>query len=222
MSFFNDRISTLALVSSCQMLGSGLQALVDSNSELRLSWIRSSCESVSGSLFVERIDLLIFALHVHQSELFYRMRLLRTLHTAYPDLRILVIVDVHVSYLISQLREWGLEYVVSLAMPLCEWSKSINAVIRSDSIIAYNKFNHKLMMPLSPAELCVLRFLIRGIMIDDIAKEMMRCIKTIQAHKITIMKKIGIKNDAQFIAMRSIIIDRMNEQGEGICYRMVK
>jgi DNA-binding NarL/FixJ family response regulator len=89
-------------------------------------------------------------------------------------------------------------------------------------MIVYNTFNNKLIIPLSPAELCVLNFLIRGVSIGDIAKEMMRCIKTIQAHKVTAMKKIGVKNDAQFIAMRSIIIDRMNEQGEAICYRMVR
>lgn len=212
-------VSHVALVSPCQMVHNAMRALF-SHLPFILSWQSENYqERVLQQLLERPIDLLIVSLHIYQPELPQAIRLIQRLAATYPKLRLMVIMDVAVPYLVSQLRSWGIDALFTLRLPLADWHKQILSIggIGIPSLIEASGSCHPLVkiVRLSPIESRVMRYFIEGLSLAEIAGLMMCNIKTVSGQKNRALHKMGIGHYAQLVALKSVFLDSQGEYETG-------
>lgn len=211
-------VSSVALVSPCQMLHAATRALIN-NSSSTLAWHREHYASHTLQQILEHpVDLLILSLHVHQADLLHGMRLIKTLQFSHPTIRLIVVLDVSIPYLISRLRDWGVSKVINMGLSLAGWKTLLQ-------VSSHSKTYHPDESPeetqsldrkprLSPKELRVIGYLLEGFSIPEIAALMQRSTKTVSQQKVRALHKMGVSNYAHLVAIGSLLQYGLGDSAE--------
>lgn len=202
-----DHATTVAVVSSCQMVHAALRALVCNHRPVTLIWHSDNYQQPTlRQLFDSPVDLLILSLHVYHAEFSHALRLIQALRMTHPRQRLLVAVDTDIPFLISHLQDYGVGDLINLKLPLREWEKHLHfahagalADCRGGNESSIKKER------LSATEYQILNYLTQGISIAEIAYMMQRCVKTVAGQKNRALHKMGISHYAQLVAVRSIL-----------------
>ncbi|MFV8866781.1 helix-turn-helix transcriptional regulator [Serratia fonticola] len=209
----------VAVVSPCQMVRIALPALF-SQCSCKLSWQSENYqEQVLQQLLEYPVDLLIISLHIYQPDLLQAIRLIQRLQAMYPKPRLIVTIDVDIPYLVSRLRDWGIDKVIALRLPLADWHKQLHLNDGSEipSLIEQPPGCRQLikLVSLSPMETRIMYYFLEGFSLSEISGLMMRSIKTISGQKSRALHKMGIRNYAQLVALKPVFIASQNEYESG-------
>lgn len=206
MIAIKKRVSQVAVVSSCSIVRIALAELLCEES-LTMTWSSaSSGEEVLKLLRNAPVDMLILMLHVHADSLPEEMDLLRTLRYAWPQMRLVVVPDKDIHYVEMLLHMQGVKEIFSMQQPLSEWRTGLRYACEIEDlpevhpvrfVIDYNW--------LSPTEALVIRHLIEGQSLPEIAVTLMRNVKTISCHKSSAMKKLGLTHYSELVAVKSLL-----------------
>ncbi|CAI1580347.1 Capsular synthesis regulator component B [Serratia fonticola] len=212
MTNFSNSISRVAVISPCQMEHVALQALFLGNEGLTLAWHDTNYELKP---FQEQpVDLLIVSLHVYQPDLQQGMWLLETLQATYPDLQLLVVLDVAIPYLMSCLQGRGISNIVNLKLSVVGWRKKLLAACDSKAIRPEKcQFTSK-RNQLTPMESCIMRYLLQGVSVQGIASLMACSTKNISSQKNRALHKMGINHYTQLVAVKAVFMDNLNITSE--------
>lgn len=135
--------------------------------------------------------------------------LIKWLNRKYPDLKIVVLSPFKNSQIIRMALEAGAKGYIS--RDTCEktLNRTLTAVANGEvyierqlmkSLFSQDKNNEP---ELSPRETDVLRMLCKGLSLSEIAKMMHLSNKTVSAHKLRAMSKLGVNNDCQLYCLIS-------------------
>lgn len=212
-------ISQVAVVSPCQMERIALQALF-SQGPCKLSWLSENYQGQVLQQLLERpVDLLIISLHIYQPDLLQAIRLIQRLQAMYVKPRLIVTIDVDIPYLVSRLRGWGIDKVITLRLPLADWYKQFHRNDGSEipSLIEPSGRCRQpiKLVSLSPMETRIMHYFLEGLSLPEIAGLMMRSIKTISGQKSRALQKMGISHYAQLVALKPVFIASQNEYDNG-------
>lgn len=213
----------VAVVSPCQMVRIALPALF-SQCSCKLSWQSENYQGqVLQQLLECPVDLLIISLHIYQPDLLQAIRLIQRLQVMYPKPRLIVTVDVDIPYLVSRLRGWGIDKVITLRLPLADWHKQLLLHDGSEipsliEQVAGCRQRIKI-ASLSPMEFRIMRYFLEGFSLSEIAGLMTRSIKTISGQKSRALHKMGISHYAQLVALKPVFVAIQNEYESG---RLIK
>lgn len=213
----------VAVVSPCQMVRIALPALF-SQCSCKLSWQSENYqEQVLQQLLEYPVDLLIISLHIYQPNLPCAIRLIQRLQTIHPKPRLIVTIDVDIPYLVSRLRDWGIDKVITLRLPLADWHKQFHLIdgLEIPSLIEQpaGRRQRIKIASLSPMESRIMRYFLEGFSLSEIASLMMRSIKTISGQKSRALHKMGISHYAQLVALKPVFVAIQNEYESG---RLIK
>lgn len=212
-------VSHVAVVSPCQMVQIAMRTLLRHRPSI-LSWHSENYqESVLQQLLEHPVDLVIVSLHIYQPQLPQAIRLIQRLRATQLKLHLMVIIDVEIPYLVSKLRSWGVNTVLTLRLPLVDWHKQILSIGDNEMPFLIEQLGNSCALikavRLSPMESRVMRYLIEGFSMAEIAGLMMRSIKTVSGQKSRALHKMGISHYAQLIALKSVFLDSSNEYDRG-------
>ncbi|CAI1724812.1 LuxR C-terminal-related transcriptional regulator [Serratia fonticola] len=204
-------ISQVAVVSPCQMERIALQALF-SRGPCKLSWLSENYQGQVLQQLLERpVDLL------------QAIRLIQRLQAMYVKPRLIVTIDVDIPYLVSRLRDWGIDKVITLRLPLADWHKQFHLIdgLEIPSLIEQpaGRRQRIKIASLSPMESRIMRYFLEGFSLSEIAGLMMRSIKTISGQKSRALHKMGISHYAQLVALKPVFVAIQNEYESG---RLIK
>lgn len=202
-------VSSVALVSPCQMLHAATRALIN-NSSSSLAWHSEHYAPQTLLQILEHpVDLLILSLHVHQADLLHGMRLIKTLQFSHPTIRLIVVLDVNIPYLVSRLQDWGVKKVINMGLSLAGWRTLLqvachNTICRPDEWPDETQAIGRIPR-LSPKESRVIGYLLEGFSIPEIAALMQRSTKTVSQQKGRALHKMGVSNYAHLVAIGSVL-----------------
>ena len=204
----NPVLYQAAVVSPCLMLQSGLQALLDANA-ISLSWHCKGVAEAEQCLNTQPVNLIIVSLLVRQADVLPVWQFIQKTRASRPGIRLMVVLDVTIPYLVSRLRYIGVSHILSLTQPLATWQAQLRQLMEADypKGLADDGLLGGREAWLSTAERQVVNYLIQGLSLGEIALLMMRSIKTISTQKISAMHKLGIRHGAQLVAVQHIFVD---------------
>lgn len=133
--------------------------------------------------------------------------LIRWLNRKYPQLKMVVLSPYKNTQLIRMTLEAGAKAYIS--RDTCEktLSRALSSVINGEVYIERELMNSLFQagkqngQELSPREIDVLRMLCKGLNLTEIAKQMHLSNKTVSAHKLRAMEKLGVNSDCQLYCL---------------------
>lgn len=201
-------MAKVALISPCWMLQSGIQALLGASSASMI-WHCQWIGQAPSLLFNQPPDVLIVSLHVGQVGLLQGIQFIQTVIATWPELRLLVTVDIEIHYLITRLRALGVFNILYLVQPLSEWP------IRFRQLLDVSMLPERLrVMPLSlrqeetltSTERHILSYLLQGHGVPDIALLLKINAKKVTTQKCRALRKLGIEHYAHLVALKEVFL----------------
>jgi two-component system capsular synthesis response regulator RcsB len=134
--------------------------------------------------------------------------LIKTLRVRYPELGILVISSHDQSITIDMMLRAGADGFYAKTQDVDGIVDAILSVAEQaqPSIKARKNTSPVSLVPLSPREREVIRCLLHGLSVTQIAGKYHRSTKTISAQKSTAYKKLGIQHDVELFALKAQIL----------------
>lgn len=202
--------TNVALVSSCNMFKTGLKNFLgDKVGACNLVWTTESLPLAEERLD-KNIDIFIFSWPTHSSDLTKGIELLGKIRKRYPELMIMVIIEDCIAYLISSLKLLSIDTIISQKATLKEWQRLINLAQEGQGGCCQLVAKTIDMAPdvdsLKRNEFILLSYIANGVSMQNVADLMCREIKTIKVRKSNAMRKLGIHNYAELVALKSILI----------------
>ncbi|WP_447877581.1 LuxR C-terminal-related transcriptional regulator [Serratia fonticola] len=214
----DGRITSVALVSPCKMIHSAMHVLFN-NPRFTLTWQFEGYEKETLiQLAKYPVDFLFLTLHTHWVDLLHGIHLIKVVKMTYPNIRLIVVMDDPIPYLVSCLQHYRVDQIIDMRMSLANWqrlslltcTKKLKEFIELSQ--QYQEVGKK--TRLTVMELCVIRYLVQGFSISEIATLVQSKVKTVHHQKARAMQKIGINNYAQLIAVRSVLMDSLDAKPE--------
>lgn len=201
--------TNIALISPCQMFTTGLRRLISDNfPACHVAW-------ASGALlFAEKqldsnVDLLVFSLSSQSGDVEKSIQLLSRIRKCYPDLMIVVTIEDCIAYLIFSLKLLNISTIISQKAALNEWGGLINLTLKGQGGYCQLVTEAIAMAPdvnlLKRKELILLSQIANGMPLKNVADLMSRDVRTIMARRLNAMRKLGVHNYAELVALKSII-----------------
>jgi len=135
------------------------------------------------------------------------LALVKWLHHHYPTLKVIVLSSDKNPLLVRMTLEAGARAYLSRHADEKALSQALDSVIHDEIYVEHTLMNtlfHGGKMPretLSLRENEVLRYICRGLSLTDIARRMHLSIKTVSAHKMRAMDKLGVNNSCQLYSL---------------------
>ncbi|RDL14113.1 helix-turn-helix transcriptional regulator [Serratia fonticola] len=198
---------SVAVVSQCQMFHNGIEALI-MTFNTTLSWRSKSISEAELSLKLQPVKLLILSFYVLQTDLSQILRFIQKVKNFQQETQLLIVLDSPVPYLVTKLRNLGVDDIMNLGESLIVWQALLSQHQNRENLQIYltdgkqQKFSRE---KLSALELRVINLVVQGLSISEIAVLMKRSCKTVSSHKGNAMHKLEMNNYAQLVAMRNII-----------------
>jgi len=137
------------------------------------------------------------------------LQLIEYISKHFPDVKILVLSMLSNNLIVSRLLEMGVIGVIAKKYMHVEVDLALNALARNQLYLApalhAASVNTKIKViderisTLSPREVEILRLIVSGISVGDIARLLSRSVKTISTQKISAMHKLGVDSDRALI-----------------------
>ena len=127
----------------------------------------------------------------------------------FPEVKILVLTMLNNQLIISRLLEMGVAGVIAKSHIYQEFGKALRALatersytpppVATISVITNPKVIDERFSTLSPREIEVLRLIVAGRSVSDIARQLNRSVKTVSTQKVAAMRKLEVLNDHALI-----------------------
>lgn len=137
------------------------------------------------------------------------LQLIEYLCEQFPAVKILVLTMVSNQLIISRLLEMGVAGVIAKSHIREEIGKALNALVNdrtynapampATSVLSNVKVIDERFSTLSPREVEVLRLVVAGSSVGDIARQLERSVKTVSTQKVSAMRKLEVLNDHALI-----------------------
>ena len=137
------------------------------------------------------------------------LQLIEYLCEQFPAVKILVLTMVSNQLIISRLLEMGVAGVIAKSHIREEIGKALNALandrtynapaVPATSVLSNVKVIDERFSTLSPREVEVLRLVVAGSSVGDIARQLERSVKTVSTQKVSAMRKLEVLNDHALI-----------------------
>ena len=137
------------------------------------------------------------------------LQLIEYLSEQFPAVKILVLTMVSNQLIISRLLEMGVAGVIAKSHIREEIGKALNALandrtynapaVPATSVLSNVKVIDERFSTLSPREVEVLRLVVAGSSVGDIARQLERSVKTVSTQKVSAMRKLEVQNDHALI-----------------------
>jgi len=137
------------------------------------------------------------------------LQLIEYLNEQFPAVKILVLTMVSNQLIISRLLEMGVAGVIAKSHIRDEIGKALNALandrsynapaVPATSVLSNPKVIDERFSTLSPREVEVLRLVVAGSSVGDIARQLQRSVKTVSTQKVSAMRKLEVLNDHALI-----------------------
>lgn len=214
MSLKRNRV---AVVSPCRFFQAGVWALLTTHS-LSGVWRCQKAAEAQWYLDAQPVDMLVMSLHIgQQADLLLAWRFIEHVRIFFPGVVLMVILDVPIPYLVTRLCRLGVKHILGLGQPLVLWQAQLRQILLGEDGRVSSALPGCPEERLTITELRVVRYLIQGMTLAEIAALTKRSIKTITTHKGIAMHKLGIRHDAQLIAVQSVFIDSWQPSGAVVC-----
>ncbi|CAI1646880.1 Transcriptional activator protein BglJ [Serratia fonticola] len=210
--------TNITLISQCQMFTAGLKHLITGNVSV------CHVTGAPGTLFLsektwdKKVDLMIFSLSTQSVDVEQCIQFLGRIRKHHPNLMIVVAIEDCMAYLIASLRFLNVNTIISQKAMLNEWRELINLALKRQG--GYCQLVNRAMdmapevNSLKRKELIILDHVANGMPLKNVADLMSRGVKTITAKKLNAMRKLGINNYAELIALKSIIANANSKLAE--------
>ncbi|MBW3504437.1 MULTISPECIES: response regulator [unclassified Pseudomonas] len=172
-------------------------------------------EALSSSQLVEQLSLhqpalVITDFNMPGDEIYGDgLQLIEYLSEQFPAVKILVLTMVSNQLIISRLLEMGVAGVIAKSHIREEIGKALNALandrtynapaVPATSVLSNVKVIDERFSTLSPREVEVLRLVVAGSSVGDIARQLERSVKTVSTQKVSAMRKLEVQNDHALI-----------------------
>lgn len=172
-------------------------------------------EALSSSQLVEQLSLhqpalVITDFNMPGDEVYGDgLQLIEYLSEQFPAVKILVLTMVSNQLIISRLLEMGVAGVIAKSHIREEIGKALNALandrtynapaVPATSVLSNVKVIDERFSTLSPREVEVLRLVVAGSSVGDIARQLERSVKTVSTQKVSAMRKLEVQNDHALI-----------------------
>lgn len=158
-------------------------------------------DSLLDSLRITRIDVAIIDLTLAEGDR-SAQELIETLHAEFPRVALLAFATLTPASNLHSLMHAGIAGFVSKAEPLAELSEAIVCVSQGVCRLPpqYSPFLGRAQLSRNERE--VLDLVLQGWTVSEIALSRHRSIKTVSTQKISALRKLGLRNDAEVYAMR--------------------
>jgi two-component system capsular synthesis response regulator RcsB len=172
-------------------------------------------EALSSSQLVEQLSLhqpalVITDFNMPGDEIYGDgLQLIEYLSEQFPAVKILVLTMVSNQLIISRLLEMGVAGVIAKSHIREEIGKALNALANdrtynapampATSVLSNVKVIDERFSTLSPREVEVLRLVVAGSSVGDIARQLERSVKTVSTQKVSAMRKLEVQNDHALI-----------------------
>ena len=172
-------------------------------------------EALSSSQLVEQLSLhqpalVITDFNMPGDEIYGDgLQLIEYLSEQFPAVKILVLTMVSNQLIISRLLEMGVAGVIAKSHIREEIGKALNALandrtynapaVPATSVLSNVKVIDERFSTLSPREVEVLRLVVAGSSVGDIARQLQRSVKTVSTQKVSAMRKLEVLNDHALI-----------------------
>ena len=172
-------------------------------------------EALSSSQLVEQLSLhqpalVITDFNMPGDEIYGDgLQLIEYLSEQFPAVKILVLTMVSNQLIISRLLEMGVAGVIAKSHIREEIGKALNALandrtynapaVPATSVLSNVKVIDERFSTLSPREVEVLRLVVAGSSVGDIARQLERSVKTVSTQKVSAMRKLEVLNDHALI-----------------------
>ena len=137
------------------------------------------------------------------------LQLIEYLNEQFPAVKILVLTMVSNQLIISRLLEMGVAGVIAKSHIREEIGTALNALandrsynapaVPATSVLSNPKVIDERFSTLSPREVEVLRLVVAGSSVGDIARQLQRSVKTVSTQKVSAMRKLEVLNDHALI-----------------------
>ncbi|KOX66022.1 response regulator [Pseudomonas psychrophila] len=172
-------------------------------------------EALSSSQLVEQLSLhqpalVITDFNMPGDEIYGDgLQLIEYLSEQFPAVKILVLTMVSNQLIISRLLEMGVAGVIAKSHIREEIGKALNALandrtynapaVPATSVLSNVKVIDERFSTLSPREVEVLRLVVAGSSVGDIARQLERSVKTVSTQKVSAMRKLEVQSDHALI-----------------------
>lgn len=172
-------------------------------------------EALSSSQLVEQLtlhqpDLVITDFNMPGDETYGDgLQLIEFITEHFPQVKILVLTMVSNHLIISRLLEMGVAGVIAKSHIHEEIGKALNALandrrynapsVLATSVVTNPKVIDERFSTLSPREVEVLRLVVAGTSVGDIARQLDRSVKTVSTQKVSAMRKLEVLTDHALI-----------------------
>ena len=172
-------------------------------------------EALSSSQLVEQLSLhqpalVITDFNMPGDEIYGDgLQLIEYLSEQFPAVKILVLTMVSNQLIISRLLEMGVAGVIAKSHIREEIAKALNALandrtynapaVPATSVLSNVKVIDERFSTLSPREVEVLRLVVAGSSVGDIARQLERSVKTVSTQKVSAMRKLEVQSDHALI-----------------------
>jgi len=185
----------------------GIEQIVNDQPDTRLVGRASTIAELRDLLASTPCDVLIADYSLPREDTADGLSLLRQIQRQYPDLKIIVLTMLDNAAVIRVIMNSGVAALVSKRDPLNHISIALQSLrggltYQSPTMQSLlNESRHAVAGgTLSGRELEVLRLFAAGMSMTEVANKVNRTVKTASAHKVSAMRKLGVKNDSELHA----------------------
>lgn len=204
----------VAVVSKCAMSKLGVESLLN-------DW-RFTCQSVPSFLLMSEIksllltdvpDVIVITVQFYHSDIHDVVELIRLVKQSYPEIKIVVMLDVYIECMVHHFLAMGVQGVTGLNQSLGEFEAFFLRIAGgctcysndTESLADLLSLRYSFSLALSDSESRVLNCLLAGYSVNTSAVLLSKSKKTIASHKASAMKKLGLKNYSQLVAVRTLL-----------------
>ncbi len=202
-------LTNISVISPCQMFTAGLKSLVSETFSICDVVWASRTLFFADKQFDSSADILVFYLSTQSIDVERSIILLARIRKCYPDLMIIVTMEDCIAYLVYKLKLLSVNTIISQKADLSEWGGLINLALKGQGGCCQRVSQAIEMAPevssLKCNELIMLSHIANGMPLKNVADLMSREIKTVIARRLNAMRKLGIHNYAELIALKGII-----------------
>ena len=227
-----NRPIRIAVLDDHALIRMALQLHMEEVADLTVIGLYASSTELISALRYTELDLLILDYQLGEGDL-DGLRLIRLLRNKYPQLQILVSSATETPFFVKQLIDTGANGFLGKSQPLEDLVPAIRAVM-SEGIYLSSLMAFEMgrgggkptcetptsglsqgmdTSALSPKESEVLRCILNGQRITQIASKFSRSIKTISGQKQAAFRKLGIRNDAELFKVQRKLDWEMAREG---------
>ena len=206
----SNKLLNVAISSSCTVLQQGIEALLLDEKHQSYPLPHFSLLAEVEEFFSSRMpDVVVIDIHFYHTDVNGIIQLIESIKRVAPAVKIMIMLDVHVSCVIKRLLALGIHGLVKLNISIPEWNKVLQRVSQGkvwycscvDSTINQVEYKRRYSTPLNNSETSVLGYLLAGYSLANLAIMMSRAEKTLTNQKVSGMKKLGLKHYSQLIAV---------------------